>query len=342
MLQLAINNLVKGQNLEEKEIIEAMEIIMSGRATSAQIAGFLTALRIKGETIEEITGCARVMIEKAEKISPKLDYYIDTCGTGGDGAHTFNISTAAAFIAAAGNVPVAKHGNRSVSSKCGSADVLEALGVNINLTPAQVEKCIEMTGIGFLFAPSFHKSMKYAAATRKELGIRTIFNILGPLTNPALAKGQIMGVYDKKLIRPVAFVLKNLGVERALIVHGEDGLDEITLTGNTFVCELKDGQITEYIIHPKDFGLELCNLSDLQGENAEQNAKIIRDIFNNVKGHKMNIVLLNSAAAMYVGKKVSGIQEGIEKSIELIETGKAKKKLQELIEYTNSVKEVTT
>ncbi|MBZ4644790.1 MAG: anthranilate phosphoribosyltransferase [Petroclostridium sp.] len=334
MLKYAIAQLIKGENLAEEEASSAMEIIMDGQATPAQIAGFITALRMKGETIEEITGCAKVMRKKAQNIFPKLDYYIDTCGTGGDGAHTFNISTAAAFVAAAGGVPVAKHGNRSVSSKSGSADVLEALGVNIELSPEEVKECIEHVGIGFMFAPAFHKSMKYAAAPRKELGIRTIFNILGPLTNPAAAKGQILGVFDAQLVRPLALVLRNLGVERAMVVHGADGLDEITLTGETLVCELDENDIKEYRIDPRDYGFNLCSHQDLQGGDAQTNAKIILDVLNNQQGYALDVVILNSAAALYIGKKVQSLQEGIAKAREIIESGKAMEKLQQLIRFT--------
>ncbi|WHH59600.1 anthranilate phosphoribosyltransferase [Petroclostridium sp. X23] len=335
MLRNAIDHLVNGQNLKEQQVIQAMEMIMNGEATSAQIAAFITALRIKGETVEEITGCAKVMRKKAESIYPELDYYIDTCGTGGDGAHTFNISTAAAFVAAAGGVPVAKHGNRSMSGKSGSADVLEALGVNINLTPPQVKECIEQVGLGFMFAQAFHRSMKYAAGPRKELGIRTIFNVLGPLTNPASAKGQMLGVYDKQLLRPIASVLSNLGVERAMVVHGEDGLDEISLTGRTLVCELKDGEISEYILDPRDYGMALCRPEHLKGGTAQENARIIQDVFEGCEGVQKDVIVLNSAAALYVGKKTSTIQEAIGMADGIIKDGSAKRKLGEFIAFTN-------
>ncbi|MGE4283776.1 MAG: anthranilate phosphoribosyltransferase [Clostridia bacterium] len=335
MLQYVIDTLVNGRNLSEQQITEAMEIIMNGEATPAQIGAFITALRIKGETIEEITGCAKVMRNKAERIQPRVNYYIDTCGTGGDGSHTFNISTAAAFVAAAGGVTVAKHGNRSISSKSGSADVLEALGVNIGLSPVQVQECIEKVGLGFMFAPSFHKSMKYAAGPRKELGIRTIFNVLGPLTNPACAKGQILGVYDSQLLYPIASVLQNLGVERAMVVHGEDGLDEISLTDQTMVCELKDNIIDEYKINPLDYGLNLCSPQQLNGGNAQENAGIILNVFDNHKGFQKDVVILNSAAALYIGKKAETMHEGIHISKEIIESGKAMSKLRELIDFTN-------
>ena len=337
MITAAINSLVKGQDLTENEVMNVMEIIMSGEATPAQIASFITALRIKGETIQEITGCAKVMRNKAATITPNLDYYIDTCGTGGDGAHTFNISTAAAFIAASGGVPVAKHGNRSVSSRSGSADVLEALGVKIDLQPDQVQKCIEQVGIGFMFAPLFHRSMKYAAGPRKELGIRTIFNILGPLTNPACAKGQILGVYDEKLLEPIASTLVNLGVERAMVVCGNDGLDEITLTGETKVCEIHNGKIGKYSINPETYGLKTCSPEQLKGGSSKDNADIIRSIFNNEPGPQRDVVILNSAAALYVGKKAGSLQLGILQAAEIIQSGKAMEKLQELVKYTNQL-----
>ncbi len=336
MIKSAIKSLVEGKNLSEEEVIGAMEAIMSGEATSAQIAGFITALRMKGETIEEITGCAKVMRKKAENISPQVDYFIDIVGTGGDGANTFNISTATAFVVAAGGVTVAKHGNRSVSSKCGSADVLEALGVNVNLSPEQVKECIEEVGLGFMFAPLFHKSMKYAAVPRRELGVRTIFNILGPLTNPASAKGQILGVFDGQLVRPLASVLKNLGVERAIVVHGEDGLDEITMTDKTKACILIDGEITEDTIDPTKYGFSLCDMKQLQGGDAEENANIIKGIFNNEQGAPLDTVILNSAVALFVGKKADSLENGVAIAKEIIASGKAKAKLEAFVKFTNN------
>ena len=286
MLKEAIAKLIEGKNLNEDEAISSLDCIMSGKATDAQIGSFITALRIKGETIEEVTGCAKVMREKAYKINPKIDYYIDTCGTGGDGSNTFNISTATAFVAAAGGVPVAKHGNRSVSSKSGSADVLESLGINIDVPPETAKECIEKVGIGFMFAPHFHKSMKYAAGPRKELGVRTIFNILGPLTNPANAKGQVLGVFDEKLTEPVANVLLNLGVEKAMVIHGLDGMDEITTTTRTKVSEVRDGSIINYYIDPEEYGFSLAKKEELLGGEAKENADIICSIFNGEKGKK--------------------------------------------------------
>ncbi len=254
MIKEAISKVVDGENLTEEEAIATMNEIMSGEATPAQIASFITALRLKGETIEEITGCARVMREKATRISTNHPLVVDTCGTGGDGAHTFNISTTAAFVVAGAGVPVAKHGNRSVSSSCGSADVLKALGVNIEVEPDVVSNCINEIGIGFLFAPLLHGAMKYAIGPRREIGIRTIFNILGPLTNPASAQAQVLGVYDGSLTEPLAQVLNNLGSTRVFVVHGEDGLDEITTTTNTRISELADGVVRTYTLSPTEFG----------------------------------------------------------------------------------------
>lgn len=336
MLRKAITKLIEGKNLSEAEIVEALSCIMEGKATQAQIGSFITALRIKGETTEEITGCARVMREKAERISPNVEYYIDTCGTGGDGTNTFNISTAAAFVSAAGGVTVAKHGNRSVSSRSGSADVLEVLGANIDLSPIQVKECIEQVGIGFMYAPAFHKSMKYAAGPRKELGIRTVFNILGPLTNPANARGQLLGIFNEKLTEPVANVLLNLGVERAMVIHGMDGMDEITTTTTTKVSEVRNNEVINYEINPEKYGFKLASKEDLTGKDAQENAQIIMGIFNGDKGPKRDIVVLNSAAALYVGKVVSCIEEGIELAEEIIDSKKALKKLNEFLDMTNS------
>lgn len=337
MLKMAIQKLLKGENLTEQEIMDAMNCIMDGNATQAQIGGFLTALRCKGETVEEITGCARVMREKAERINPEVEYCIDTCGTGGDGANTFNISTAAAIVAAAGGAVVAKHGNRAMSSRSGSADVLEALGVNIALTPAQVKVCIEEVGIGFMFAQSFHKSMKHAAGPRKELGIRTVFNILGPLTNPANAKGQILGVFDEKLTDVMASVLQKLGTERALIVHGTDGLDEISTTASTKVSELKNGFVSSYYLDVEDFGLSKAASNDLKGGDAVTNAEIIRSVFAGKKGPARDIVLVNAAAALYVAKVAENINQGIKLAANIIDTGMASLKLTGLCEFTNEL-----
>lgn len=332
-----LHQLVNGNNLTTSQTEEAMNLIMSGEATQAQIGAFLISLKIKGETIEEITGCAKVMREKAERINPNVEYYIDTCGTGGDSSNIFNVSTAAALITAAAGVTVAKHGNRSLSSKCGCADVLEELGINIQLSPIDVEKCIEDTGFGFMFAPSFHKSMKYAAGPRKEIGVRTIFNALGPLTNPANAKGQLMGVFDKKLVLPICNVLANLGLERALVIYGLDGLDEISNADKTFVAELKDGKVSSYEISPEDFGISRSKREDVLGGESKENADILMAIFKGEKGPKRDMVVLNAGAALFVGKKASSIKEGIRLAEEVIDSGKVLEKLNRIKEFTNKV-----
>lgn len=339
MIKHAIQKLIERKDLSEEEAMGAMDCIMEGAATPAQIAAFVTALRMKGETIEEITGCARVMRLKAERITLDLPYYIDIVGTGGDGADTFNISTASAFVAAAGGVAVAKHGNRAVSSRSGSADVLEALGIDIEITPLQAKENIEKLGIGFMFAPRYHKSMKHAAGPRRELGIRTIFNILGPLTNPAEAKGQVLGVFDERLTRPMAQVLHNLGVEKALVIHGMDGLDEITTTGATRVAELKDGKITEYSIRPEFFGITMASLEEIRGGTPQENGIILTRVLSGEKGPKRDITLMNSAAALYVGKAAASLAEGIKLAEDLIDSGKAMKKLEALREMTDYMRE---
>jgi len=334
MFKQAIQKLLMREDLSEQEVMDIMNCIMEGNATQAQIGGFLTALRFKGETVEEITGCAKVMREKAERINPNVEYCIDTCGTGGDGADTFNISTAAAIIAAAGGAIVAKHGNRAMSSRSGSADVLEALGVNIALTPGQVKECIEEVGIGFMFAQTFHKSMKYAAGPRKELGIKTIFNILGPLTNPANAKGQVLGVFDKNMTEVMASVLQKLGTERAMVVHGTDGLDEISTTSSTKVSELKNGQIFSYYLDINEYGLPRAGINDIKGGDAVTNAEIIKSIFAGEKGPGRDIVLINAAAALYVAKVADSISEGLKLATDVIDTGRAAMKLNELKNFT--------
>jgi len=289
---------------------------------------------MKGETIDEITGCAKVMREKVMPIKTDADYVVDTCGTGGDNSHTFNISTISALVAAGAGVRIAKHGNRAVSSDCGSADVLKALGVNIDADADKVAKCIDEVGIGFLFAPLLHPAMKYAIAPRREIGIRTIFNILGPLTNPASAKGQVLGVYDEKLTEPLAYVLKNLGSEHVFVVHGADGLDEMTITDKTFVSELKGGMVHTYTIAPEDFGIHKADRSELIGGTIDDNAKIVLNILNGEKGAKRDIVLLNAGTAIVAGGKASDIKEGIYLAEESIDSGKALQKLEMLIKYS--------
>lgn len=329
MIKEAIKILVEGINLSEEEMVGAMNDVMEGRATDAQIASFLTALRIKGETVDEITGAAKVMREKAAKIkSPK--YTVDTCGTGGDMAHTFNISTTSAIVVAACGIPVAKHGNRSVSSKSGSADVLEALGVKIDLVPEKVEKCLEAVGFGFMFAPLFHPAMKYAVGPRKETGIRTVFNILGPLTNPAGAERQVLGVFSDSLTETMAHVLGNLGIIHAFIVHGEDGLDEITNTDKTKISELKNNSTDTYFITPEDLGFKRAEKHDLSGGTAAENAKITIDILEGKKGPKRDITIMNAAAALIAGDGAKSFSEAVEKASEAIDSGRALEKLEEI------------
>lgn len=337
MMKEINGKLICRENLTEMQIVMAMNCIMEGNATQAQVGSFLTALRLKGETIDEITGCAKVMREKAEKIYPKTGYCIDTCGTGGDGAGTFNISTAAAIIAAAGGVVVAKHGNRAMSGHSGSADVLEALGVDIMLKPELVAESMDSVGFGFMFAQSFHKSMKYVAGVRKELGFKTIFNLLGPLTNPASAKGQLIGVYDEKLTEIVAGVLQKLGTERALVVHGMDGLDEITTTAHTKVTELKGGRITSYYIDVSEYGIPKADISELAGGNNFGSAAVIKKVFSGMEGAERNIILVNAAAALYVGKAAESLKDGIVLAEEIIDSGRAMLKLKELVDFTTNI-----
>ncbi|MCD6153995.1 MAG: anthranilate phosphoribosyltransferase [Syntrophobacterales bacterium] len=336
MIKETIEKVVNEEDLQEREMMEAMDEVMEGIATPAQIAAFITALRIKGETVMEVTGAARIMRQKATRIDARSSIIVDTCGTGGDGMNTFNISTTAAFVVAAAGITVAKHGNRAVSSGCGSADVLEALGVNISAGPEIVEECIQETGIGFLFAPRLHAAMKYAVGPRREIGIRTIFNMLGPLTNPAGATSQLIGVYDSSLTEMFAGVLKNLGTKRAFVVHGSDGLDEATVTGETRVSELKNGLITTYNITPVDFFGKKYDGEELLGADASSNAQITKDILSGRNGACRKIVLLNAALAIVAGEKAETIQEGIAIAEDCIDSGKAIKKLQALIELSNS------
>ncbi|UCD84398.1 MAG: anthranilate phosphoribosyltransferase [Deltaproteobacteria bacterium] len=336
MIKEAIAKVIEKVDLSEDEMEGTMNEIMSGEATPAQIGSLITALRMKGETVEEITGAARLMRKKAVGIRSSSQSMVDTCGTGGDQSHTFNISTASAFVVAGTGLKVAKHGNRSVSSQCGSADVLESLGVNIEAKKEVVEKCLEEIDIAFLFAPLLHGAMKYAIGPRREMGIRTIFNVLGPLTNPAQAKAQVIGVYDGKLTETLAQVLGRLGSKHAFVVHGTDGLDEITLTGETIVSELKDGKVTTYHIKPEDFGLKNCERDALLGGDKKNNAKIIQEILKGAKGPQRDIVLLNSAAAIVAGGKAKDLREGIEQAKVSIDSGAAWEKLNKLAEMSNS------
>ncbi|WP_163192521.1 anthranilate phosphoribosyltransferase [Clostridium thermarum] len=343
MLGEALKKLVAKEDLTVQEAEGAMMDIMSGKSTDAQIAAFLIALRMKGETVEEITGCARAMISNALpfELSANEDgtpcYAIDTCGTGGDGGRTFNVSTAVALVAAASGVKVAKHGNRTVSGKSGSADVLKELGFNIIMEISSSQACFELTGMAFLFAQKYHVAMKNAAPVRSELALRTIFNILGPLTNPANIKGQVLGVFDGALTHTLAEVLLRLGRERAMVVHGLDGLDEITTTGDTLVSELKDGKITDYTINPEKFGLPLSSMKDLRGGEPRENAEIIINILKGEKGPKRDLVVINTAAALYTAKVVTGVKEGVSAAEELIDSGRAFKKYLELLEFNRRV-----
>ena len=335
MIKEAIAKVITKTDLTEAEAETVMREIMQGEATDAQIAAYITALRMKGETVEEITGSARVMREKAVPIKLDARYQVDTCGTGGDMAHTFNISTTAAFVVAASGVTVAKHGNRSVSSKSGSADVLQALGVNIEIPSHRAEECIKDIGIGFLFAPMMHLAMKYAIGPRREIGIRTIFNVLGPLTNPAKVTAQVMGVYAADLTTLLARALGNLGASHAFVVHGMDGLDEITITGRTKVSEFKDGKVEDYFIHPSDFGLATGKAEDLKGGDAKENAAITIDVLRGQKGPRRDIVLLNAAAALAAAGRATDLKESITLAAASIDSGAALNKLEQLKSFTN-------
>lgn len=333
MIRKALKKVTDGKDLLESEMEAVMSQIMNGEVEPALLGAFLTGLRMKGESTPEIAGAAKVMREKAEKILVSAEKVLDTCGTGGDGADTFNISTASAFVAAGAGVTVAKHGNKAVSSRSGSADVLAKLGVNVQASKATVEKCIQEVGIGFLFAPLLHPAMKNAVAVRKALGIRTIFNVLGPLTNPAGAQYQVIGVYDPRWLIPFAEVLKDLGSKRAFIVHGHDGLDEIALTSKTHVAELNNGQISNYDIEPKRFGLEKCHLEELKGGDSDSNAQLIRRLLDGERGPKRNVVLLNAAAGIAAIKGLS-LEEGFREAEKSIDSGSAKQKLDSLIEMS--------
>lgn len=335
MLKESITKIVEGKNLTTEEARRVAGIIMEGKATPSQIAALLTALRMKGETVEEITGFAKEMREKSVKIHPKIKNLVDTCGTGGDLSHTLNVSTLSAIVTSSAGVPIAKHGNRSVSSKCGSADILEALGVNINLPDQKVKESIEKVSFGFIFAPLFHPAMKYAAPSRKEIGIRTIFNILGPLTNPAGAQIQIMGVFSEKLTEPLAQVLSNLGSKNVMVVHGMDGLDEISISAETKISELRNGKIKTYHIKPEDFGLKRYKIKELKVSNVEDAKLAALDVLTGKeKGGKRYIVILNAAAAIYLSGKAKNISEGVKIASESIDSGNAMKKLEDIKRFS--------
>jgi anthranilate phosphoribosyltransferase len=332
-----LNQLINGQDLSFAGMQALMRQVMSGELTHAQMAAILVALRIKGESVDEIAAAASVMRELSTKVAALASpHLIDTCGTGGDGIQTFNVSTVSALVAAAAGAKVAKHGGRSVSSSCGSADVLEALGVNVNLTPAQVASAVEEIGIGFMFAPNHHSAMKHAAPVRRELGVRTLFNLLGPLTNPANAKRQIMGVFSPALTVKLAQVLQQLGSEHVLVVCGADGMDEISFTGDSHVAELKNGQVSEYTINPAQFGLPVHSLASIQIDNAEQSKAMILAVLNGELGAARDIVLLNAGAAIYVAGLADSLAAGINKAAEVIDQGLALAKLNALQQYAVS------
>lgn len=334
----ALNRVVSQLDLNTAEMQDVMREIMTGQCTDAQIGAFLMGLRMKSETIDEIVGAAQIMRELAAPVRINASHLVDTCGTGGDGMNIFNVSTAAAFVVAAAGGQVAKHGNRAVSGKSGSADLLEAAGVYLNLSPEQVARCVEAVGVGFMFAPAHHGAMKYAIGPRRELGLRTIFNMLGPMTNPAGVKHQVLGVFSKALCRPLAEVLQRLGSEHVLVVHAQDGLDEISLAAPTFVAELKDGVVSEYVIQPEDFGIKSQSLIGLTVEDAAQSLALIRDALTKRKteqGQKAaDMIALNAGAAIYAADLAATLKEGVQRAHDALHTGLAWEKLQELVSFT--------
>jgi len=334
MITTAIHSLMNKEALSFETANEVMNEIMDGKATNAQISSYLTALRMKGESIDEITASAAAMRSHCTKLIPETDV-LDIVGTGGDEAYTFNISTVSAIVISAAGVPVAKHGNRSVSSKCGSADLLDALGVKLDLTAEQSAQILKKIGLCFLFAQTYHASMKYAAPVRRELGIRTIFNILGPLANPAGANLQLLGVYDEDLVESLANVLMNLGVKRAMVVHGHDGLDEISLCDSTTVCEVKDGKLNRFILDPAQFGFEKCKPEELIGGDPQENAKIALDILSGKKGAKRDVVLLNSAVCLYMANDSRTLQDCVKLAADTIDSGKAMEQLNQFIRLSH-------
>ena len=332
----AINMVINNTDLDQEQMAGVMRTIMTGGATPAQIGGFLVGLRMKGETVNEITAAARVMRELAEKVASWPEYLVDTCGTGGDASGTFNISTASAFVAAGAGARVAKHGNRSISSKSGSADVLEAAGVQLDITPGHVSRCLEEVGIGFMFAPAHHGAMKHAIGPRREMGVRTIFNVLGPLTNPAGAPNQVLGVFSRELVKPMAKVLKKLDSKHVMVVHAKDGLDEISINRKTWVAELKDGEIHEYKIRPGDFGMKRASLDTIRADSVEDSLRIINEVLDNRPGPARDIVCLNAGAAIYTAGVALSLEQGVALAADSIASGKAKEKLRQLVELTRS------
>ncbi len=335
-MQSAIKAVTERQDLTSEQMTEVMNLIMTGQATPSQIGGFLIGLRMKGETVDEVAAAAAVMRDLSTKVDAPETHLVDTCGTGGDASGSFNISTASVFVTAAAGAHVAKHGNRSVSSKSGSADVLEAAGVNLELTPEQVAECIHNVGAGFLFAVKHHGAMKHAIGPRREMGVRTIFNVLGPLTNPAGAPNQVIGVFSKEWVEPLAQVLKRLGSRHVMIVHAQDGMDEISIASETHVAELKDGQVTTYVIKPEDFAMQRADLSSIKAADADASLAMIKSVFNNEAGPARDIICLNAGAAIYVSGLTTSLAEGVEKARQVIADGSAQKKLDALVHYSNN------
>ena len=337
-MQTAIQTVISGKDLNASEMHHVMQLIMTGEATPAQVGGFLVGLRCKGETVEEITAAAEVMRDLASHVNVTNEHLVDTCGTGGDSSGTFNVSTCSSFVVAAAGGRVAKHGNRSISSNSGSADVLEAAGVRLDLTPQQVAECVNEIGVGFMFAPLHHSAMKHAIGPRREMGVRTIFNVLGPLTNPAGAPNQVLGVFSKELVEPLAHVLKRLGSNHVLVVHADDGMDEISIASPTFVAELKDGEVSSYTIRPEDFGMSRAELSQIHADDSAHSLEIIRAVFENADGPAKDIVCLNAGAAIYAAGLASTLAQGIETAQQVIADGLVNQKLEQLISKTNSYK----
>lgn len=336
-MQSAIRAVTEGHDLSAEQMHAVMQTIMTGGATEAQIGGFLIGLRMKGETVDEITAAAKVMRELATRVPVSGPHLVDTCGTGGDGASTFNISTAAAFVVAAAGGKVAKHGNRSISSKSGSADVLEAAGVSLDLDADQVAQCVNEIGVGFMFAPKHHSAMKHAIGPRKEMGVRTIFNVLGPLTNPAGAPNQVLGVFSKDWLVPLAEVLARLGSEHVLVVHADDGMDEISTGSVTQVAELRDGKVSSYSISPKDFGMAITDISTLAVDGAKQSLDMVKAVFDNVEGPPRDIVALNAGAALFACGIAASLNEGVEQALTVIADGSAANKMQALVDLSNKL-----
>ena len=335
-MQAAIRAVTERRDLSRDEMQQVMRTIMTGKATPAQIGGFLIGLRMKGETVDEITAAAAVMRELATRVPVTGEHVVDTCGTGGDAATTFNISTTSAFVVAAAGGKVAKHGNRSVSSKCGSADVLEAAGVNLDITPDQVAECVDKVGVGFMFAPRHHVAMKHAIGPRREMGVRTIFNVLGPLTNPAGAPNQVIGVFSKDWVEPLAQVLKQLGSRHVLVVHAEDGMDEISIGAPTLVAELKEGEVTTYTIEPEDYGMNRGDITELAVDTAEASLAMLKGVLDGEKGPARDIVALNAGAAIYVAGLAKDLTDGVAKAQMIIDSGAAREKLDALVKQSNA------